>query len=151
MCSLVGSSCAEGSRRTTSTTTPKCGPTIEEQGQLAGGCARSGRSVYGWVENTLLSMQTRARAHALSTSYELLFISRTPRRPPRRVSVNNPTFEHQRERRVSKTKSYLHALLLGRVGNVTIFPLQITSPPRSQPAVVLRDAGACLLMSRAIV
>ena len=74
MCSLVGSSCAEGSRRTTSTTTPKCGPTIEEQGQLAGGCARSGRSVYGWVENNLLSMQTRARAHALSTSYELLLL-----------------------------------------------------------------------------
>ena len=101
MCSLVGSSCAEGSRRTTSTTTPKCGPTIEEQGQLAGGCARSGRSGDGWVENTLLSMQTRARAHALSTSYELLFISRTPRRPPRRVSVNNPTFENKKERKAS--------------------------------------------------
>ena len=152
MCSLVGSSCAEGSRRTTSTTTPKCGPTIEEQGQLAGGCARSGRSVYGWVENTLLSMQTRARAHALSTSYELLLlVERLDVHRDGSLSTTRLSKIKKRERRVSKTKSYLHALLLGRVGNVTIFPLQITSPPRSQPAVVLRDAGACLLMSRAIV
>ena len=120
MCSLVGSSCAEGSRRTTSTTTPKCGPTIEEQGQLAGGCARSGRSGDGWVENTLLSMQTRARAHALSTSYELLLlVERLDVHRDGSLSTTRLSKIKKRERRVSKTKSYLHALLLGRVGNIT--------------------------------
>jgi hypothetical protein len=112
---------------------------------------REGVGMGGWRTPCFLCRRALARMLFPPAMNYCLLVERLDVHRDGSLSTTRLSKIKKRERRVSKTKSYLHALLLGRVGNVTIFPLQITSPPRSQPAVVLRDAGACLLMSRAIV